>query len=187
MIMQFAKGQEITNNKAEIDCDGDDNERVTPAGSLWVIARINEGTASIECPATGGWLFVTEEELRRDFDVAPYIEEQLKAALEREAALAAHLERLSYAVVDAKRCAAVLAFPSNYQASDYQSFAKEVIESIETLSRQAPDTSLSVHDAETIASLTFPTMLRKMWSGGEVQQWIDEQAANKRPEAQKGA
>jgi hypothetical protein len=23
----------------------------------------------------------------------------------------------------------------------------------------------------------FPTMLRKMWSGGEVQQWIDENAA----------
>lgn len=25
--------------------------------------------------------------------------------------------------------------------------------------------------------LQFPTMLRKMWSGGEVQQWIDEQLA----------
>lgn len=24
----------------------------------------------------------------------------------------------------------------------------------------------------------FPTMLRKMWSGGEVQQWIDENITN---------
>lgn len=36
--------------------------------------------------------------------------------------------------------------------------------------------SLAHRDAETIASLAFPTMLRKMWSGGEVQQWLNDQA-----------
>ena len=36
--------------------------------------------------------------------------------------------------------------------------------------------SLSQLKAETIASLKFPTMLRKMWSGKEVQEWINEQA-----------
>ncbi|MFJ7312566.1 hypothetical protein ACIQVE_07295 [Pseudomonas sp. NPDC098747] len=31
------------------------------------------------------------------------------------------------------------------------------------------------------AKLNFPTMLRKMWSGGEVQRWIDEQGPLYRP------
>lgn len=29
-------------------------------------------------------------------------------------------------------------------------------------------------------TLTFPTMLRKMWSGGEVQKWIDQQMSELR-------
>ncbi|MGP9633740.1 hypothetical protein ACT3R7_11805 [Halomonas sp. AOP43-A1-21] len=45
-------------------------------------------------------------------------------------------------------------------------------------------TSLAHRDAETIASLAFPTMLRKMWSGGEVQQWLNEQALEKRRQAE---
>ncbi len=28
------------------------------------------------------------------------------------------------------------------------------------------------------STLKFPTMLRKMWSGGEVQQWLDNNAKN---------
>lgn len=48
---------------------------------------------------------------------------------------------------------------------------------------QAPNTSLVHHDADVIASLKFPTMLRKMWSGGEVQQWLHEQAEEKRRQA----
>lgn len=32
-------------------------------------------------------------------------------------------------------------------------------------------------------TLTFPTMLRKMWSGGEVQQWINQQMAELRARA----
>lgn len=27
------------------------------------------------------------------------------------------------------------------------------------------------------SKLQFPTMLRKMWSGGDVQEWLDEQAS----------
>jgi hypothetical protein len=33
--------------------------------------------------------------------------------------------------------------------------------------------------AKGIESLKFPTMLRKMWSGGDVQKWILEQAKAK--------
>lgn len=49
--------------------------------------------------------------------------------------------------------------------------------------------AISIHNAEarmqqrdlniayrTVAQLKFPTMLRKMWSGGEVQDWIDQYA-----------
>jgi len=32
-----------------------------------------------------------------------------------------------------------------------------------------------VETAQEPVSLRFPTMLRKMWSGGEVQKWLDEQ------------
>lgn len=32
-----------------------------------------------------------------------------------------------------------------------------------------------VEPAQEPVALRFPTMLRKMWSGGEVQQWLDEQ------------
>lgn len=30
--------------------------------------------------------------------------------------------------------------------------------------------------AETVSQLRFPVMLRKMWSGGEVQAWLEEQS-----------
>lgn len=36
--------------------------------------------------------------------------------------------------------------------------------------------TIAEHDAEVIERLRFPTMLRKMWSGTEVQQWLQEQA-----------
>ena len=63
-----------------------------------------------------------------------------------EEALVAHVEQLSYVIVDAKRCAAVLAFPSNYNASDYQSFADAVMGNIETLSKQEPTNALTRRD-----------------------------------------
>lgn len=49
--------------------------------------------------------------------------------------------------------------------------------------RNAPTASLARHDADLIGSLRFPTMLRKMWSGGDVQQWLDEQADEYRRQA----
>lgn len=44
--------------------------------------------------------------------------------------------------------------------------------------------ALSRREAEVIDSLSFPTMLRKMWSGGEVQQWLSERASEKRCQAE---
>jgi type II secretory pathway component PulF len=35
---------------------------------------------------------------------------------------------------------------------------------------------IAVHDAEVIENLKFPTMFRKMWSGSEVQAWLEEEA-----------
>jgi hypothetical protein len=69
--MRYQIGQTVINKKPEIDCDDDDNERITPAGSHWEIMREDEGTFSIECRATGGWLFMTAAELHRDFDRLP--------------------------------------------------------------------------------------------------------------------
>jgi|TARA_R110000851_G_scaffold333472_1_gene513556 hypothetical protein len=37
--------------------------------------------------------------------------------------------------------------------------------------------------AETVSQLRFPVMLRKMWSGGEVQAWLEEQSERFLPEA----
>ncbi len=39
------------------------------------------------------------------------------------------------------------------------------------------DTNLLEHDACVIEQLRFPTMLRKMWSGTEVQQWLVDEAS----------
>ena len=36
------------------------------------------------------------------------------------------------------------------------------------------------HALDETVKLQFPTMLRKMWSGGEVQKWIDERKAEAR-------
>jgi hypothetical protein len=47
--------------------------------------------------------------------------------------------------------------------------------------------SLKTHwQADAVSSLRFPTMLRKMWSGGEVQQWLEEQADEMRRHAEGG-
>ena len=40
------------------------------------------------------------------------------------------------------------------------------------------------HDADLIGNLKFPTMFRKMWSSGEVQAWLKEQANLIRQKAQ---
>lgn len=55
----------------------------------------------------------------------------------------------------------------------------------------SPNTSLAQRDArtayETIAAMTFPTMLRKMWSGGEVQEWLKDEAEKYRQQAERGS
>lgn len=38
--------------------------------------------------------------------------------------------------------------------------------------------------AEAVSALRFPASLRKMWSGGEVQKWLDSQAAELRRQAE---
>lgn len=58
----------------------------------------------------------------------------------------------------------------------YANDAKSVLE-------RKPEASLSARDAEVIGKLRFPTMLRKMWSGGEVQKWLQEQADQVRYQA----
>lgn len=171
--MRYQIGQTVISKKPEIDCDDDDNERVTPAGSHWEIMREDDGSFSIECRATGGWLFVTADELQRDFSVAPSLEEQLKAAIERETALAANNERLR-GVLNA--CNEYI-YGSHLNTIAHGS---KVHLEIARVLEETPIASLALRDAETISSLSFPTMLRKMWSGGEVQQWLDEQAADKR-------
>lgn len=62
----------------------------------------------------------------------------------------------------------------------------ELARKIGRWSLSAPETSLALHDAGVIASLRFPTMLRQMWSGGDVQRWLDEQAEEKRRQAAEG-
>lgn len=43
------------------------------------------------------------------------------------------------------------------------------------------------HAIKETLNLNFPTMLRKMWSGGEVQSWIDEKVAIARAALKGGA
>ncbi|NYT74207.1 hypothetical protein HZU72_17490 [Halomonas sp. QX-2] len=86
-------------------------------------------------------------EQRDQYRAAEEAQIALRAKMEQERdALAAHLEQLSYLIVDAKRCAAVLAFPLNYNAPDYQSFAKDVMSTIEALSKKEPIASLACRD-----------------------------------------
>ncbi|MDX5979592.1 hypothetical protein [Vreelandella alkaliphila] len=92
---------------------------------------------------------------------------------EREQALAAHVERLSELLKPL--------------AGDNLAGAGEYVTKVVYALWDSPKTSLAHRDADTIASLTFPTMLRKMWSGGEVQQWLNEQALEKRRQAEGGA
>jgi len=58
-------------------------------------------------------------------------------------ALAAHVERLHMAWVDAKRCVAVVAFPSLYHVESYQDLAKRSIKKMEAVVSETPETSLA--------------------------------------------
>lgn len=67
--------------------------------------------------------------------------------LERDA-LAAHVDRLHMAWVDAKRCVSEVALPSLYRVEQYQQLAKHSIEKVESVASDAPATSLTQRDAE---------------------------------------
>lgn len=95
-----------------------------------------------------------------------------RLAFERDA-LAAHVERL-------KDILTVVTKWQNHVDPGERTAAIELL-------KESPLISLAHRDADTIASLSFPTMLRKMWSGGEVQQWINEQASEKSRQAEGGA
>jgi hypothetical protein len=58
-------------------------------------------------------------------------------------ALAAHVERLRFTLIDAKRCVAVTAYPTLYIASQYKGLAKQAMRRIEEVGREAPATSLT--------------------------------------------
>lgn len=64
-------------------------------------------------------------------------------------ALAAHVERLRIAWVDAKRCVSVVAFPSLYHVEQYQGLAKASIKKLETAFAEQPATSLARRDAKS--------------------------------------
>lgn len=96
-------------------------------------------------------------------------------------ALKAQIDRL---LEPAKEAAEALGFASHHlrgRASenmlmDMAEKADELISAIGS----TPAQCLAARDAEIIAqavdALKFPTMLRKMWSGGEVQAWLKEEA-----------
>ena len=44
------------------------------------------------------------------------------------------------------------------------------------LANKVPEQCLREINARAVESLKFPTMFRKMWSGGEVQKWLQEEA-----------
>ncbi|SDZ96214.1 hypothetical protein [Marinobacterium iners] len=52
----------------------------------------------------------------------------------------------------------------------------QTLEDLNRALSNSPVQNIAQHDAEVIEGLRFPTMLRKMWSGTEVQQWLKEQA-----------
>ena len=94
-------------------------------------------------------------------------------------ALVAQVDRLEEELAEAKRSYTVLK----------DTFANQVQQAVKRARMEwakEDKAALARHDAEVIESLRFPTMLRKMWSGGEVQQWLDNQAEGKRIQADGG-
>lgn len=61
-------GDKFTLATNETDCDEHDQERVTPAGSLWRVLELEPNCDpvmqySVACDATGGWIHITHSEL----------------------------------------------------------------------------------------------------------------------------
>lgn len=81
-------------------------------------------------------------------------------------ALAAHVERLHMAWVDAKRCVAVVAFPSLHHAESYQDLAKWSIKKLEAVVSETPETSLARQKARWQRDLVTQLAegFRQAWS-----------------------
>jgi hypothetical protein len=64
------------------------------------------------------------------------------------------------------------------KATLFSNMNDDLLEALKTI-KQTPTQSLKQHDYEVIMDmkghLTFPTMLRKMWSGNDVQTWLNHQ------------
>lgn len=64
----LALGQQVTLLTQEVDHDEHDNERITPAGSVWVVLdaqALNGGGIQymLGCPATGACIYVDASQL----------------------------------------------------------------------------------------------------------------------------
>lgn len=118
--------------------------------------------------------------LRNERDAhAEHVERLLRERIERDA-LAAHVKRLCREMTGIiNDSCGVAGYHLNGAVANWGEF-----ESLSEALKQTPAQSLQLlteqerekiaHDA--VSALKFPTMLRKMWSGGEIQQWLDEAA-----------
>lgn len=102
-------------------------------------------------------------------------EEASQATAEREALLA-HQAAL---VRELTACQSIL-----HQLAHAGEVTPQYADDAKVVLKRTKEASLAQRDAEVIASLRFPTMLRKMWSGGDVQRWLNEQAEEKRRQAE---
>lgn len=117
----------------------------------------------------------------------PELVERIRQVNAERVALAANLERLRYMLVDAKRCVAVVAYPSIYHAEQYQGLARRVQARIQEVARETPTTSLERRDAlmqaaalEEAANETVPAM-------HQMANWLRARAAEKRRQAKEEA
>jgi hypothetical protein len=62
----------------------------------------------------------------------------------------------------------------SWSDSEYSSHWKKADAAKAEFDKLIEDTTLATPPAAQRQQVVFPTMLRKMWSGGEVQAWLDE-------------
>jgi len=86
-------------------------------------------------------------------------------------AVLAHMQRLQSLGWRAQNRLALMEGKQN-AGSGLSELMQELTDALDA----APETSFAELEAQVISGLRFPTMLRKMWSGGEVQAWLEEQA-----------
>lgn len=63
-------GSKFISLRDELDSDENDEDRITPAGSLWRVTHLadkRDMSWSIVCDKTGGWINPNEAELAKDF------------------------------------------------------------------------------------------------------------------------